>query len=159
MAIIDPAQCSTNTLARVLGLSRHRVGRLHRQGILTQTARGKYDLLEASRSYRQYKATTRKADTYSAASLELKRQLVRKTKIANERILGKLLDVDEVQELVCEIADKLSSSMDGLPDRVAALTIDMTDPGEIRTKILTETRAIRSRIADKIAPGGGNGSA
>ena len=154
MTRIDEKKCPTKILAGCLGLSPDRIGRLHAKGILTQTARGRYDLLEACEAYRRYKQTTRKTDTYSAAALELKREQARTRRIANERVLSRLLDVDDVQAAVNEITHTMSASMDGLPDRVAALTIDMTDTAEIRSTILHETRAIRSRIADELAPSG-----
>ena len=150
MLKFDPDKCPTKLVAACIGISADRVGRLHRQGILTQTAKGKYDLLAACKAYRRYKETSRPAPDYSAAALELKREQARKTRIANEGELARLMDVDDVQASVNEITHIFVSMMEGLPDRVAALTIDMTDTAEIRTVILTETRAIRTNVADKL---------
>ena len=158
MLKFDPDKCPTKILAGCLGITPDRVGRLHKQGILTQTAKGKYDLLAACEAYRRFKQTTRKADTYSAASLELKRELARKQRIGNKRVLAKLLHVAHVQELVAEITHTMSSAMDALPARVAELTADMTDTAEIRGVILQETRAIRTNVADRILDQGGNGA-
>jgi len=56
---------------------------------------------------------------YNAAAVALKQEQAKKQRIANERALGHLLDVNDVQETVSEAAYWFVAGMEGLPGRVA----------------------------------------
>ena len=156
MAEIDPTRCPTRILATVLGVSRQHLNRLHRQAVLTQSARGRYDLIPTCAAYRAYRQTTRRTDPYnagahSAAALELKRAQARKQRIANDRVLGRLIDVDDVQLTVNEAAHMFVGGMQSLPGRVAPIIANITDQSEIEAVILHETEAIKKQVTEKLS--------
>ena len=96
------------------------------------------------------KETAREAAGNGEAALQLKLAQVKKYQIANDRRLGELIPGDELQYVLRQIVRIFSSGMSGLPGRVASVVVGMTDPAEIRSAILKETRAVRSRTADRV---------
>lgn len=135
--------------AAVLGISRRQFDRLHKSGVLPAHGPRQFDLGAVVRAYVAYVEQGREgAQTIAAAKLATERERARKLGLENEARGGRLVCVEQVAEVLTDLAATLAGQLDALPGRVAAELAGLTDAGVIRSRLLDETRGIRTAMAD-----------
>ena len=140
------------TAARVLGITRRQFDRLQKAGVLPQQAPRRFDLAAVVPAFVRYVEQGREgAATLAEAKLLTERERSRKLAFENEIKAGRLIYVEQVAEVMGELAAALAGQFDALPGRVASELAGLNDPGVIRARLLDETRGIRSAMADATA--------
>lgn len=165
MQIKDASKVKVEQLAAVLGLSVQQIYNLRNDGVLSPAAKGRYDLAKSVQAYLEYVARgkTRAGNVDAKNRLMLAKAQMAEL-VAAER-QGKLLNAEQVQQVINEAMVVVGTQMDGIGGRLAGELAGITDPAIIRQKLLNECRRIRSAAADKLAalgaikPSGGDTAA
>jgi phage terminase Nu1 subunit (DNA packaging protein) len=85
-----------------------------------------------------------------AARTTVANEQAERLRLANAEKRQELVSVSYMTRVMNETAAEISSRLDALPGRAAMAIANLNDPGEIREKLLGETRAIRTAIADRL---------
>lgn len=145
----------TTDLARVLGVSRQLIPHLQKRG-MPKEGRGKWKLDKVVPWYLdQVRADmpTEGIDTSPgvvAARTELYHAQRRRQELEAGRMAGELVKLEDAANALKAVAGACAGGLDALPPRVAGRVANMTDPAEIQTLLLEETRHVRSEIADAV---------
>lgn len=150
MKIENTTEGSAEALAHLLGLTARQVQRLAKDGVISRTAHGRYDLPAAVQAWGAYVAHGKASAELGAERRRLTAAQAYRVEIENKRLDGLLLDADDVGAALNEAMTIVATGMDSLGGRVAAELAVMTDTAAIRQLLLKETRRIRTSAADKL---------
>lgn len=158
MRPIDPTRVGTAELAHFLGLSGERIRTLKHEGVLTETARGKYDLAASVQSYVKWVGGGRARKHTENRRDDLIEEQRRRLQIENDHKEGRLVDLDFVGGVIDEAMILIRTQLDGQPGRMAGELASISDPAVIRQKLQHENRRILAAAAEKVAALGASGA-
>jgi phage terminase Nu1 subunit (DNA packaging protein) len=153
------ASVGTDTLAEILNLTRRRINQLTEQGVLTRSARGKYDLLVCVKAYVRYLQAGMKdksamsadgdlVSTKQERALMLSAQRQREElKLAHER--GDTMSVDLHAKILADMVVQLKGVFRALGARLASKLAAESEPLLVRRAIEAEVDAALSIAAKK----------
>jgi phage terminase Nu1 subunit (DNA packaging protein) len=148
-------------LAKILGVTKQRIGQLAKTNKLKFGADGKIDIEEAKRQIEntkeRVKATDRDGEDFSGESETL---IFYKTKTANfesqlkeievKRKNGELLNAEDVKRDANIIGRKLHDSLLSIPERISNILAVEVDALIIRNLLLAEIKATLNQISDDL---------
>jgi len=150
MNLADPENTSRNDIAEILGITPRHVTNLHKNGIFTQTKKGKYNLSETVQTFNKYS----NGGKVHAELVDDKKKLdglkIRKEAVLVAKLEGESLDREEVRIVVTTAMQVICTSMDGQAGRIAHLVSAENDPAINRQTLLDENRKIRESAVDKL---------
>ena len=137
--------------ARVCGLSRRQFDRLVKASILPQHAPREFDLAAVVQALVRYVEAGREGGaTLAEAKLRTERERSRKLAFENSIKAGELIYASQVAEVLNELAAVSSAELEAIPGRHAATLAPVTDPAEMRARLLEIVREYRASYAAKI---------
>lgn len=137
--------------ARVCGLSRRQFDRLVKASILPQHGPREFDLASVVQALVHYVEQGREGGTTLAeAKLRTERERSRKLAFENAIKAGELIFASQVAEVLNELAAVSSAGLEAIPGRHAATLASVTDPAEMRSRLLEIVREYRTAYAAKI---------
>lgn len=145
MSMSDLPTVSAAELGRLLALTDRHVRRLRRDGVLPG-AGSRYDIAECVPAYVRLLREGAAGSTLADERLGLMREKRRALEIANDVKLGRLLDVELVEQKMLEGAAMYVGGLNALPARVAS-ACRAEDRNELVALIQRECHAIRAEIA------------
>lgn len=137
------SRLSTKSIAKLTGFTERHVLNLHRDGVIDQVARGKYDAVAVMAALREVNSD--KPTPLKAAALSLKEEQARRQKIDNDLKESRLAPIDDVHEFATLYAGYFVRSMESIRKGVGALV-----DGARRKTIDNQFRAARTALADKL---------
>lgn len=140
---VEVELCPTNMAAEIFGCSGQHLRDLVKQGEISQTGRGKYDLREVA----QYMLQANKADMSEMQKAKLKgeREKARKTKLENDENDKMLIRAEEVVTFVHGYTGELIQFVEALKKKTGALL-----DNETRNKFFKAHEQERSALAEKL---------
>jgi len=141
----------TKYIAEVLGISTRRVEQLVKKG-LPKHARGKFFLPAVVQWYvkNRLEQISGDSDDIKDARRKLYDSQRERCDLETGRLRRELIDGSEVSIAMNEIGVIVSTMLDALGGRLAQDLAGINKPAEIQSRLFSETRAIRSDIADKL---------
>ncbi len=149
----DPTcgQVNAGELARIFGVSRKWIYQLEKQGM--PRAGRLFDVAAATRWYlAELKAAQQDTDPEDlvTARMALYKAQTERTELENARLRGELVDREEAQTVLYEVASIVATQHDAVAPRIAGLIVGENDVKRIQTVLFEEHRAIREAIAGTI---------
>lgn len=141
----EPEIVGTSRLAAVLGISRQRVAELTRQGIFGKSGRGRYHLDDAVLSYLKFRVQDAESRQASPANERLRAARARAQELANARMEGRLMDLQEALDCTDRIVGIYLASLSGLPGRI---TRDRRERARLEAIIDAEKQRLSDRFAE-----------
>ena len=161
---LTEVRCSVEAIAELINLTPRRIQQLAKDGVIPKPKRGLYDAGLTIRAYVEFlqKATEGRAPDATSAAVKVQKSRLleaqaRRAELETAKAEGKMLDVNDVQQVFNEMATVVASGLEALPGRVAGELATITDPAVIRQRLLREARQIRSSLADKFQSLAANG--
>lgn len=143
----DGSGYSGDVIGRLLGLTIRRLQQLAKDGYIQPVGHGRYNLVNSVQGYVRFlKEDARKPVRDSEHSLVAREQR-EKLRLENMRTRGELLERAWVGETDQLRAATFSAQLDGLPGRVANELAAISEPADVRAKLLDETRIVREAMA------------
>lgn len=140
---------------QLFGLSARRVQQLANEGIIVKAGRGQYRLLASVRGYvtflQERVSGDRKADGWRDERARLAREQADRIALENAVSRGRLIQSDQVENVLSAAMAALSADLDGLPGRMATTVAGIDDPAIARATLQDETRRIRRSFAQSVA--------
>jgi hypothetical protein len=149
---------NSTALAGVLGISQRRVHQLAADGIIPKPDAYQYNLVESVRGYtgflraiveRQGSGTSNEA--LKAARVALLKSQKRAADLAYQEKAGKLLSVDDVEQLMLEAAATFAGQKRSMGSRLAGQLAGMTDPKAIMNLLNHENDAILRNVSKQFS--------
>ena len=137
-------------VAHLLGIPARTFADLVKREILPKPTGRKYDAAACVRAFLAYKIADRGPANAAFEKARLTREQADRAALQNAVRRGELLIAAEVHQVNLEIAADFAGRVDGIPGRVAGELAAITDPGEVRARLVIEMRALRSGFADAI---------
>lgn len=150
MKIEDTASVPMATLAQVCGFSTRHGSRLVKAGVFKPVSRGRYDLAASVRAYIQYQADGAETGDIATERKRLVRAQANHEELKVSQLTGRLTPIEEVRAAFSEAMVIVATQLDGLAGRMAGDLAGITNPAEIRKRLLDETRRIRSAASGKL---------
>ncbi len=159
----DPVcnEVNAGELARIFGVSRKWVYSLEAKG-MPRAGR----LFDVALCVQWYLAELKggggdtEPEDLTKARLELYKAQTERTQLENARLRGELVELEEAQAVLYEVASVVATQHDGLAARLAGLVIGETDIKRVQSLLFEEFRELRRAIAGAVAglapPGGGD---
>jgi len=142
--------CNAEELADFFGATTAAIYKWQKQG-MPRIKRGKYSKKDCA-NWLINKWRARAEGTERAELDDERRELVRhqkrKAKVEADTMERTAIPFEEVRVDFEKIGGMVVSEIMALPGRMAGELAALTDPGEVRQKLATETRLLRRRIAD-----------
>jgi phage terminase Nu1 subunit (DNA packaging protein) len=150
---------SVTTLAKLFEVSERRVQQLAKEAIIPKPERGQYDLANSIRAYIRYLRTRLEGrqlgvdDNSPDLRAERKRLLkaqADKLEMEQQELRRELLPHTLVQELLEDLAILFAANLDAWPGRLAHDLAGLKQPVEVKNKLYSESRQLRSELAIKL---------
>lgn len=143
----------TQQLADLIGLSRHRISQLVKEG-MPKKDRGKFEASESIQWYITFRikgaTVTHKSTDVNEARKKLYDAQVVKTELETARIKRETIPADEHMIDMNQLAVMFSSGLEALEGRLPGVLLGVDDPAVMSETIRTETTEIRTNVADAI---------
>ena len=156
----------TQTMAMLFDLDVRRIQQLAKEGTMVKNSAGKFKVFESMVNYLGYMRRSPKnrkeidlnePDDGEKISLEKEQALLARSKreaqvMANEKMRGNLVDIEEVREFNNAIALLFIQALDAFEARIAPeiATVTQSDPSLILPIIRHEVRLARQETANKL---------
>ena len=149
--LTDTTRVSRRDMAAILGISEEHVSRLARDGHLPQSTKGRYDLAQAVQAYVHYCSHGKAHNENLKSKQRWEEAKAKKVELETAQLERKLVTIEDAQIAINEAMVIIATQLDGIGGRLASEIAGMTDPAEIRQRLLNETRRIRAAAADRLA--------
>lgn len=149
-AIQDTNAVSADTIAACSGLAAKTIDQLMKRGILRQSTAGLYNLYETMQAICNY---IKQGDAFSSMATKRERKIneeIRKIQLQNDLEEGKLIPMENAQQVVAEICAIVRMGHEALGGRLANELAGIDEPAKIRQVLQRESRAIDKDAADKM---------
>jgi phage terminase Nu1 subunit (DNA packaging protein) len=140
-------KCSAAQFAELMGVAKQSVTQWIDAGMPCARGRGKGHLVTVTLEQAMPWVLARREPAGSQRE-RLAKEQADKVAIDNAAKRGEVVFLPMVSDVLNEMAATLAGQLDALPGRVASELAGLTDPGQIRGRLLDETRGIRGAIAD-----------
>ncbi|MEN1985271.1 hypothetical protein [Paenibacillus hubeiensis] len=129
----------TNELAACIGKTKQWVAQLTRDGVLTQVARGKYELASTMQAYIRHVTGTAEEGKISLAEEKAAHEQIKKemAMLELQKLRGDLHTTGDVLDAWGELVVAFRERLQGLPPRIAGTVAHMNDEKEVRIKLET----------------------
>jgi phage terminase Nu1 subunit (DNA packaging protein) len=153
---MDVTIVNSIVLGSCWGITDRRVRQLREEGIISEVARGKYDLIESTRRYCEYlrqqvnasndgKEVKLNYDTEKALHEKVKRE---KAELQFKVMKGELHRSEDVESVMTDMITRAKTKLLGIPPRVAPLVLGYKDISKVQTILQNHVEEALNELAD-----------
>jgi len=142
-----PETISMAAFAGLLGVTARRCRQLAGEGLIVAAGRGKVQLAESLRRIIAHARESRETAPLTEARAKVAQARARQLELQNMREDRRVIDVDEAQALMSELAGLFVSGLSSLPARVGGKDVGL------RRRVEKECDAIRAAVVEKFERG------
>ncbi len=153
---IDVTIVNSIVLGNCWGVTDRRVRQLREEGIISEVARGKYDLIENTRKYCEYlrlqananndgKEVKLNYDTEKALHEKVKRE---KAELQFKVMKGELHRSEDVESVMTDMITRSKTKLLGIPPKVAPMVLGYKDISKVQLIIQNHIEEALNELAD-----------
>lgn len=153
---IDATIVNSIVLGNCWGVTDRRVRQLREEGIISEVARGKYDLINCTKKYCEYlrqqvnanndgKEVKLNYDTEKALHEKVKRE---KAELQFKVMKGELHRSEDVESVMTDMITRAKTKLLGIPPRVSPLILGYKDISKVQLILQTHIEEALNELAD-----------
>lgn len=150
-SISDTHRVNRHIISKLIGVTPQRVSHLHKEGILQQTDRARYDMYDCVRAYVKYCNHGKVASAAAESKNRWNEAKAAEAELKLAKELGKAILVEDAQEIFNGMMITVVSHLEGLGSKLSSELAGITDPKQIQQRIKEEVRRIREASASELA--------
>ena len=153
---IDATIVNSIILGNCWGITDRRVRQLREEGIISEVARGKYDLIKSTRQYCEYlrqqanaskdgKESKLNFDTEKALHEKVKRE---KAELQFKVMKGELHRSEDVESVMTDMITRAKTKLLGIPPKVSPMVLGYKDISKVQLIIQNHIEEALNELAD-----------